>query len=264
MDGSTGGNHGSGTVVLRKPPEGHGPEIAYDDSAHSSMYDNNTQRQRSDAQFGEPTLPGVSSKFLQNFEDTDDSADDHEEVNTRRKGSLIKVDEQRRRQPERNAGKGVKKGPKHHRWNTELATQRQTDRSSRHAPHFSENTMTDLASVPEALLKEASQTYVGDNLHAPRQFVPEGHGNRASGYLKDKVTFAAPKRSQQLLNRKFKREPSHHKAHGRQILDSYVPGVLPPAKKKRGPQASFLFDQLDSKGNLPILTLQSLDKALPI
>lgn len=123
MDGSTGGNHG-GSVVIRKPPEGHGPEIAYDDSVNSSINENNTQR---NTQPETMALPNVSQKFLQNFEDTDDSADDREDnFGNRKKRSLIRVDEQqkRRRNHDRKAsmpkGKMGKKGPKakHHRWKT--------------------------------------------------------------------------------------------------------------------------------------------------
>lgn len=75
MDGSTGGNHG-GTVAIRKPPEGHGPEIAYDESANSSIYDNNTHRNLSELNNSNVAFPNASQKFLQNFDDTDLSADD--------------------------------------------------------------------------------------------------------------------------------------------------------------------------------------------
>ena len=83
-------------------------------------------------------LPNVSQKFLQNFEDTDDSAEDREDSQPKKKKGFIEVDEQKRkRNNERKSslskGKIVKKGSKvrHQRWKTQFDDPRHSDQPSR-------------------------------------------------------------------------------------------------------------------------------------
>ena len=59
MDGGTGGDHG-GNVGGRRPPEGHGPEVAYDESVNSSVNDINMHRNLLDLNTSNLALPNVS------------------------------------------------------------------------------------------------------------------------------------------------------------------------------------------------------------
>jgi len=49
-------------------------------------------------------------------------------------------------------------------------------------------------------------------------------------------------------------------------LDNYIPGskIIEHKKRKSAHQNTFLFDHLDSRGNLPVLSLEKLDKAIPL
>lgn len=71
--------------------------------------------------------------------------------------------------------------------------------------------------------------------------------------------FSQHKKSQQAPQLRVKRDVSQSKYAGKQIIDSYVTAMFPENKKRKSAHPSML-DNLASRGNLPILSLQELDK----